>query len=224
MAVPVVYRKGNINAIASYDFTEILSGTGFQTFNLMTTTNVHDSGTFNYFCNENTIQSETEYEYGTSTTTSASYALTDTFNFDTSILNTPRIVQGSAFFTTSEFIGSSNSNPAYGYLDVSVVKLGTNGSTETVLGNATTREVNTGAVQWGIRTIATSMTLTKTKFMIGEKLRLKIKFYVKAAGGGASARLGFTHDPLNRDITALGIVAATNPTYAKAYVPFRINL
>jgi len=90
MGVPIQYRKSGEEAIASYSFTDIITGLGYVDFYMSTT---NDSGSNVYMLNTN--QNPTNSEYTSKEIPDGTSDSLD-IDFDSSGFNYPRVIGGDA--------------------------------------------------------------------------------------------------------------------------------
>lgn len=200
MATPPFLRKKSFiksgeGTIATYDWTDIADGTGFGTFYL---TQEWDGSATTY----GLVADTNGTENGVNT-----FAGAQTYSYDTKPFNTPRVVKGVAIasFWCKRNTGTSR-------FSLRLYKVTAGGSESAISASTyTATKITTSAARR-----RTKITLTQTKFKIGEYIRLK----VTDATGSGNQYLGT--DPANQADGA-GIFTA-GQTQSILLIPFRIDL
>ena len=186
-------RRGEL--LASYDFSDIAAGLGFETF--WGTPNV-DTGETKYNLLPFVVTSGNN-----KTSTNRSGEGTTTINFDSSTFNLPRTAKGIAYISLGETQGSANAvsikaQMAVMHADLSVTNISS--EFESVQNANTT----------GIVVQLFALPLTQTTIKKGEKLRMIIKIVIDATGGSGVLQ----HDNTDSDIDE----------HLKLFMPFRIDI
>ncbi len=211
MTLQKTFRKQGESAIASYSFSELVSGLGFIKFYLAATEG--DSGA-SYILTEQQIYSfwgDTRYVETALTTNS-----TSTNTFLSSVFNLPRVVNGVAILTIG-FDYDTSSPGSAGSITATLSKF--DGTTTTPLATAVSQTISMAARNgtWTFR-----LPLTQTIIKKGEQLKLVI--FVDH-NGGTDRFTAYGHDPQNRD--GAKITPSTNAnsiTSSNLLIPFKINL
>lgn len=204
MPVPIVYRKSTDNNVASYDFNDIIDGTGTQKFYAI---QQDDSTGITYKLAGNTIvpyQIEENYVPGTTT-----------LSINLSSFNTPRTIKGTASISFGTALISTGA--ANFYCTCTLQKISASGTT-TQVGTVQTQTVSNNNATTRTR-MSCNISCTETPCGIGDNLRLS--FAIVLTGGG-SDRVWIGWDPGARAGTNLNTSAV--PTNFDLYVPFRIDL
>ena len=191
--------------IASYDWVDLADGTGYVILDGYAST---DTVGTNYYLRKGAITSDPG---GIAT---ANVTITVSKTFDTTTFNIPRHVKGNMSLTFSiATTGAGGSSTAH----VTAGAYHYDGTTETQMGSTQTSvTISSSSAATNVLTIED---LDK-QFGAGDLLRIKIDLVVTSGGG--NTRTQFGHDPLNRNYIDLS--AATNPTYFKVEVPFKLDL
>lgn len=206
MALQRIYRKAAEGATASFDFVDLASGLGFQTFDA--TVMKSDSGT-SFALVTNQIKSA---RIETSSGNSGIVNLT----FYSSPFNLPRTVKGEAVFSAgyNSAIGGASSGTS---LAVSLSKW--NGTTRTIIGAS--QALNYTAVSNIISQALFLLPCSQTIIKQGEQLRLDVDIESRTAGTGHQITIG--HDPSDRDGVQVNAASGAT-TRMRVLVPFRINI
>lgn len=216
--------RTSIGAIASYDFTSLLTKTGYV--NLYGTKN--QSG---YALTPNNVYSETVM---TVTTSSAG---TDTIQHDVDFdiqFNTPQNLKGNLIANVPVGIRNTAGSAQSYNLYVKVYVRKWNGTTETEIANATGTTLAWGGTTTANGAQATAMlsvsiNVPLTHFKIGEYLRITTE--VHGWNGGAASEYYLGHDPKNRatDLKNFTLSGAArtfgnDPTTLLILTPFRADI
>lgn len=204
-------RQGS-NATASYDFRDLVSGLGYDTFYAVAS-DEEALGTISYYL------SPTADIYTDTTSTTQSSQGTKTLNFDSSAFNLPRTVRGTAIIN---FSGKNNDADVTNVtFSAQLLKVLADGTTTQALSSAKVVDYdgNTppgSALGASVKFNALLfLSLTQTLIKKGEKLRLQIIIDMKDTADSVT----IYHDPLGRNI-----IGDTNfSSIMKAIVPFRID-
>ena len=217
--LPIKFRKSS-DASVSYDYNDIASGTGFETFYLMLT------------CDLSILTPITSYSEFIATETassnSGSYVKLHDLDFDVEFV-LPKDIKGTAILNVPHGYRSGYSDWAcWSYLIVTLRKW--DGSTETDIvtntGNTITGSSAAGTSNFTIHQDAIDLVVPLTHFKAGETLRITVEQWVKTNGTSAEFVVG--HDPKNRatGTTTNGgsIDFRTTPSLALIQVPFKVYL
>lgn len=168
MVVPRTFRNENERILASYDYTDIVEGTGTIYYMGFTTIN---NTTTSWKLTSESIRSQ-----------NAAYAFSGdagTFEkvFDLSVFNLPHTVQGSSIITGNYnfvlgFAGRTS------YLTIYIMKW--DGVTETSLGSARTATLSANS---GETDFTFAVDLTRTNFSQGDTLRVKLEVVTTGDAG-----------------------------------------
>lgn len=212
------------NAIATYDYADIITSTAYKTFYLGTT-------------NKGTIGATTNYLMSGETFTSRAIvwttALIDTSGYSTELdkdydlkFNAPIILEGEALCDLT--IGLNPQATAGTHSCYYIVKIRKwDGTTETEIVSEECDEISNASADssphsW-IKPV--SLTVPRTYFKIGDSLRVTIQ--LRCNPGGASCKFGFGQDPVDRNDSSAGInkvIEDADTTVAKIKIPFRPDL
>lgn len=190
--------------VASFDFTDIASGTGFQQYFLA---QPKVDTTVSQILENNTIYSSVIEAIVS--TASATFVKAGDLDFDLSAFNLTQTIRGTAVANISQLV-SSSSGEGQMYLIIKVRKW--DGSTETDLATAQTDTVTgTAGVGTGESITCVPLVIAETTFNEGDILRVTVEIWAKCAGT-ATCYVGC--DPQNRDGTvitsALGLITKSN--------------
>ena len=194
-------------SIASFTFSELVSGLGFIKFFLAGTND--DTGT-NYILTEQQIYSTHDSTRLIETVVNTDTTSTNTFLSST--FNLQRTASGTAILTIGfDFVVSVE-----GSITATLSKFD---GTDTI--NLATAVVKTLQVSSRNGTWTFSMPLTETLFKVGDQLKLTILIDHNSAGGNFTA---YGHDPQNRD--GVNVTPSTNAnsiTSSNLLIPFKID-
>jgi hypothetical protein len=215
MAIPNKYMMAGEGAIASYSYTDIANGFGYNTLYLFTSKN---NTTTSYGITGQILRSKditlslTGGNAGGTTTTSS-------LTFETSEFNLPRRVKGKAIvsFSTHFLLGDTGRT---GYVTVYLSRY--DGTTDTALGNARTTTFTTNGEELNH---LFEISLAGSNIKRGDVLRVKVELSVTGGSGGATlSTLYFGADPSDRDGTQLTPSTDNTTTQFKIDIPFKIDL
>lgn len=202
MPVPVSYRRSS-EAVTSYDFFDIASGTGYERFYLGL---AQISGSTLKFLTPNVIPSDPSSVSGTV----AGAGTPLDYDFDVSF-NKPFTIEGELIFSGLFSLKTGGLKGQY-LIDVYHVN---SAGTETLLGSAEGAE-KTGIDEWKA---CFKVTIARKHLAIGEKLRITTRLRINAGAGDWEVWF----DPKNREtVTDGGSIVQTSDAYVD--VPFRIDL
>lgn len=200
MAVPSVYRNYGETALASYNWTDFISGLGYAKFYFLGLT----SG---FKLTQEAIPSATEAGNGEVITAGAADPGT-IINFDSSVVTPFVIAAGKA---TSKIL-LTGSNSASGSVKVDIQKNGVSIGSDT---KTVTLIASGGAAKYVIMDIQ----LTQTIFNPGDTLRVAITI-IKSGG----TYYYFYHDPVGRYVSAEAGSGASLTSDSYIVLPFKIDL
>ena len=219
--LPVNFRKSQETAVATYNYTDIASGTGFVIFyaGKLADSNVLSSFTF---YSDNVLEP-------TAALTATTYTLLNDDDYDV-MFNTPRAIEGNAIITVPMGMYPT-ANDKNVTLKATVTIRKWDGTTETdIATNDGVFEIN-GASSATLYTKMTAIDITvpRTSFKAGETLRLTIAFYGKVETAGNS-KVWYGHDPKSRPTTDEELAASANYTFStdpsilEFHCPFKLDL
>jgi len=219
--LPIVYRKSGEGAIASYPFSDVLEGPGVVTFYGSDT---YQEGAYGYVGSTTQVYSNNKITSATATGTGAE-TLIDR-DFDVAFV-TPKILKGTIYATISWISGHTTTANKRGqtYVDFNVYHY--DGTTETLLGNATSaNHIVASQICAGTTKFVKVPITTARQFKKGDTLRLNVML-MQTSGGASLQEVDLCHDPQGRTITTTGAGSAvdTAPDTTKMifYVPFQID-
>lgn len=192
-----------VNAV--YNYSDIISGTGYITFYVGRTDSLDLLSNLTYY--SKTILTTS------ATTTSGSFTKMLDLDFDASI-NKAFTLKGNAIFNCSfHAIGGLSVN--LGTYLVASLKYVRNGVETTIA----TSPNSTQAISADYAEASLSFAIPTTSIKVGDTLRLTIEAWVKSDGANAS-RVAISHDPKGR----LTGWSADYPTNTSIQVPVRLDL
>ncbi len=191
--LPIVYRK-SADSVISYNYTDIASGTGVQLFYLGETY----VSAIKYKMSHITWYSDRVMSnpVGAPAIT-VTPAIIQTLTFNVKFLQ-PVTVSGDALANIAVAIRSTATAVLHHYIIATASRY--DGSSDTDLVSATGSVLDftsTGANQYGYGMDAITLAIPKTKFKIGDELRLKLVQY-GYADANANAWFIIAHDPKGR--------------------------
>jgi len=216
--IPVHYRGGGENVVATYDYTDIAEGTGVVVFY---GTNNNDSVGAGYYLS--TTATPSTYIGVWAGTTGTEYTKAGDYDFDLSAFNLPKRIKGTARFIFTQ-IGKGGTNDAISqYLTFKIRKY--SGTTETEIANVTSQTVTLGSSSGVVGSIMGQVAVsipTIQNFMKGDILRITVEVYAKLLTSGGTGYAGIACDPKDRDDAAFKEDA--DSSIFEAHIPFVLDL
>jgi hypothetical protein len=204
-------------AVASYDYQDIINGFGIVEFKASATTT---STTTLRNLNNNVIQSD-PVSAATSIPQAATYTKIAEHDFITSPFNTPRVLNGNCIFSVAMTLSGNINNNCNAYLILKLRKW--DGTTNTELGSVQTANKTNGASSKTTTSrFSLPISVTNISFKRLEMIKITIEQWAFVPISGGSGTLTVHHDPLG---TAIG--SGDNPTATTnftSYLPFKIDL
>lgn len=212
--LPLNFAVPTESTIASYDWTNFAEGTGIRTFYIANGKN--SAGTQYFLTTQAALVSYTT-QYGGTSTTSTSAVKTDDIDYDLSPFNKPQTIRGTASLHGTWSVNDA-AGGGYVYLIIRVRKW--DGTNETEVGSFTSETLSSANTK---RNLIGTFACTETHFKIGDILRITVEIWTRSATGAAS-RVGFYgQDPASTSITT-NYFTATDPTFMKINIPFKIEV
>lgn len=223
--LPINFAIPSESTIASYAYTDVMSGTGVVTFYGFDT---EDNSTKSYGLLTSPIYSNNVVTYINSTTASSKFLDLD---FDATFAN-PVVLQGTfraqvSWLHGNETLANKSGGPTW-----IVVRLRKYDTSEHEIA-ANTKSVEMDGVDLEVHgtTANIEFEVPTTKYSPGDILRITVELWAGASVNGASGTdVWLCHDPADRtvDATLLGQGAALTETVPTSqlifHVPFRLNL
>lgn len=207
--------KGKVGPIASYNFKDIIEGTGTIVFFGFSS---KEETTENFHLSSNAVYSDSIVQViNNDQSTFTEYFDLD---FDTSIFNLPKRIKGTArvILTTGHF-RSTGANQVY--FIAKIRKWDGTDETEIASAQSGTYSVNSGTTNSKTMNIEIPIS-TVQHFKKGETLRVTIGLWAKSSNG--TGTVGFAHDPKNRDDeTGNNIIVDAHTTVMEVHIPFEID-
>ena len=175
--------------IASFDFLNLVEGTGIIKYQLFTT---KDSAAeeFNIIADSQSADIITRSASSAGTTTELTFTKVVDVDFDMSVFNNPRDIKGKIYLKFKHALGGTSSDiDDNGYSIIKIRKW--DGSTETELDSTQTETIN----QAGTVTEMMVINISKKHFKIGENLRITIEGWAQIGGGGGNSSMTINHNP-----------------------------
>jgi len=213
MPVPVVYSKASRDTIATYNYYDLSSATGYRKYyNFLASVS---GGNLNLVSPE-AIEGSPEYTQGSATAATISSVLN--YDFDLTY-NMPSVIKGD-FIWNGTWATYSTGNQNRGFFRITVYHVNSAG-TETQIGTAdTTQDTGTSTTSEGGMNYyrkCLKITLPQTKFKVGEKFRITVDFWWCHEGTGTGYWFVY-FDPSDRSSFA------TQNTSMDYRIPYRIDL
>lgn len=210
MPVPIVYRKSVESAVASYDATDILNGTGIISF-------------YAGIASTNKLLSSTRFYSGTGYTTSGvitSGAVEKYLDLDFDVLiNKPITLKGTCIASVPVQIFKLNiTGETNARVDVYVRKW--DGSTETFVASGSSAVLTISAQNYSYKMASASMNIPTTSLKKGEYLRVTTEGWGGSTDSNNTITLG--HDPMGV-LDSVWTSTTVAPT-SVIQLPFRIDL
>lgn len=203
-------------AVASFDYTDIASGTGYVIYYGGHLIDGSTSGS--YILTDNVFYSHDITTETTLNTTSWAKAVEEDFDIT---FNLPRIIKGIAILNAT--IGTSYTGAGTSSMTLSgaqVIKV-SNGTEEVLCTFADSSFSKTGA-QKSSKIQSFSETITQNNFKQGDVLRLRLPLWVKV-NPGAGVVWSFAHDPKDRD-DPNAYIHNDDTTTLQLHIPFKIDI
>lgn len=208
MAITRVYRKAGEGATASYDFTDLASGLGYQTF--YGACSKSDGAGTSFALLANILPSMRKETFIVNNGTA-------TLGFNSSPFNLPRTIKGNAFISL-------------GYATISDLGAGTSfavclykysGTTVSLIATSQALEfLPAGALNISSQALI-QMPCTQTIIKKGDYLKLNI--YIEAINPGTGTYISLGHDPTGKDGHYIKEASGAT-TIMKVNIPFKIDI
>jgi len=191
------------NVLPTYNFIDVIAGTGYVNFYAGTTVDLKLLSNFTYY-------SDVVYENGSAPGSTANSQVFDN-DFDV-LLNRPMSIQGLGIINVPVYMGITN-----GSMFIRVYVRKWDGASETdIVTNDSRVDTVTG---YGM--LAIDVNVPQTHFKIGEYLRLTVQLYT-TNNDVAAKTVQYAHDPKNRSAGWDGTGAV--PSQLIFQCPVRLNL
>jgi len=231
--VPINFNIPGEPAVASYDWTDVASGTGMITFYLG---GLKDSTGIGYILYENvfipnkernTTSFNSQGRFTRVETDVAVFTKVIDLSFDLSSFNTPRTLGGTCLFEipcSSDILSSDRATEHYIICKVQ------NSTTVLLTSQSATRAPGTGVSEQEY--FCWRGTLPQSNFKRGETLRLVVEVWGRrSAGGSENVAFMLGHDPLNDECPLIDtssaikkVNIADGKSQAKVTIPFKLDL
>ena len=228
MTVPKYFRKTGERAISSFDYLDIVDGTGMVEFDLAVTS----------YGNKQILTTQSTQIYSSLIETADIYDSTPTSDstksmdedFDLTAFTTPRNIKGTGLMSFTWKTSNDGTGTKYTDTYINVIVKRVSGATETTVGTGRTALERTAAGGSSRQTETIYLTLTDTHFAAGDILRVTVESWTSREGGielYPNQTTVIAHDPQNRDGTIIKPSTDTAPvsiTKTKIWIPFKIDL
>ena len=223
MGDPKVYRKTPERSLTSFNFTDIVDGTGFVNLFLA---QVEDEDSRDAILTPIIIDSaESQNAEGAAaveingSTASVSFVKVTDKDFDLTAFNLPRTIRGTALLNMG-FALTTSTGTGQSFIVAKIRKWDGSTETELISGQTVTLLV-AGADKFN--NIGMTLVIPKTQFKKGETLRLTIEVWAKSEGGGTTQAI-FGADPAGTDGTFIKAANEGLSTKSTLNLPFNIDL
>jgi len=214
--------QSQANAIASYDYVDLASGTGNEVFYFTLT---EDPAGTDYYLSPEVIYSKSiETSSIVASATSFGSATLD-WDFDLTPFNTPRTIYGSGILQLG-VVNYAETNvtadTVWNKVTINVYKV--SGGTETLIGSATSPTSRTFAAvdnTYQRFIYCFPIACARTPFAIGDNLRVNYQLYLSGSGTGNTGACTIGHDPAARD--GLYVSGSDTITNSNITLPFEID-
>jgi hypothetical protein len=212
MAIPSIFTQKGGEAVASYDWFDLASGTGYRKYYLTCATT---STATTYFLNSELMDSSPYLDSYTMPANSA-MALRIDRDFDLEFKN-PVIIQGNLLtnFLIKTYASPTDSTEVYAIINIYHVDLA---ATETLLGTATSTTSAATNDATSYQRVTFNIPLARKKIAIGEKLRVNVLIYGSHSGNDLTDTVSVYFDP-----TEISAISGQNSDFI-VQVPFRIDI
>ena len=224
MPLPVTYRRSAEGGLINYSFADVSTGLGVVTFYSFGTTS---SGATVQRANSTALSAITSVPTYTTQecVAGAGTKFAGAINFDNPPNKYQTRVGGEAIVEISHAVATSAGVDAEGHLVIKVQRVSGTDASVLDIGEITTQTISAGAsaTVWATRLL--KIALTDTNIRPDDYLRLNINIWLKTSTEAAeSCRQHIPHNPANADIAGISLTAATNHSYLKWHVPFRVEI
>ena len=212
--LPKTFLKTGEGAIASYDFINLVEGTGVIDFYAGKGTD--NDGDDIYFLSSTVMPSK---EGGIESSVASGDAITISPVFELTPFNSPQVLQGTAII---KFTYAADQDHVSDVWELKVALNHFDGSTETEIAALDKRFYPGSGLDKTNETAV--LTCPKTHFKIGDILRLNVRVRQTTSTGSSNHIAALGHDPLDRDGTYITPSSTEDYTQMKASIPFRVDL
>ena len=234
--LPINFPFPQESAVATYNYTDIVNGTGVAEFEIFDHTS--GSSTIGYNLTSNPVCSV--YGYKSESEVNANGTA---WNYDLTPFNSPRTINGKCIvYFVWGVHKSSGSHEANGYFTVRLYRVAVGGGSSTLISDEVrTFDMTSGGNnnQWAAKTNVTVLTVTNQKFGVGESLRLSFTYTQLGGSSGAGTACWILGTPDDGDVKitswltihvgddgSSGVGTGGNlirTTRARLFVPFKIE-
>ena len=220
MVIPDTFGVRGERTIASYNFINIVEGTGIITYYMGTGL---DDNAANFYTMQSSLfySQEIEITIATGVLPTADYELKVEKNYNMTVLNLPLTAKGIAMINISWAFKTTAAANGYGYLIVKLIKV-SEGS-ETIIGTGKTDTI-TASGTYGKKDTTLLLDLTKTHLKKGDNFRLSIEGWAKNMIAAQTGTFAWGQDPKNRDGTIFTPSTNDSITALQINIPLEINL
>lgn len=207
--VPINFAVPSEGAVASYSYTDIATGLGYQTFYLAAT---RETTNIEYLTTDKAFYSDPE-SIGTDNLVTSGFEKVQDVDFDTNVFNSPRTVKGTAIMNVASSLRTLTAYKAR-YLIINVIHF--DGTTETNIGSVQTitKEQSGTSGTWKYYE-ALQIPLTETLFKKGDILRINIQYWLKSGNSNGGTQIYFQPTDNTND---------QNTKRTEINIPFKLDL
>lgn len=198
------------NVLPTYNFVDIIAGTGYINFYAGDTVDLKPLSNFTYYSDAGLDSAVTPGNY------------TDQLIFDHDydvLLNRPMDIKGLGIVNIPVGVNPAAAATMYIYAIVKIRKW--DGASETEIATNTSRSFSKSTTGLGFSMLGVDVTIPLTHFKIGEYLRLTIMIYGTSTNL-AGATFAYAHDPKSR--TSIWDSTGAVPSQLLFQCPVRLNL
>ena len=219
------FREGAEGGLINYSFSDVATGFGIVKFNAFASTD-NSGEEFSNTTADIDIQSDPQGKQLEISETD--FTKKGTINFDNPPNNFLTRIKGKGFVDFTFAMATNTARIPTGYVIAKIQVVDKTDVVIATIGSVQSAElvgVGTGTT---FKTLFLIIDCDETNIRPTDRLRLSMELWGKApAAGGGFAYIVLPFDPANRELSVLNapnIIAATNHTYLKWYVPYKIDL
>lgn len=222
MGITRVYRKSGERWIASYNYTDIVEGTGIIIYFAgtgldATATPVYTLQSTKFFSND------IEIEVETGTLASGGFSLEAEKNYNMTLLNLPLTVRGTAMVNITWAYKGYLAGTSQGYIIIKLIRV--RDGVEKIIGTGRTNTLTSALLDYSRRETATLfLDLERTQLKKGDNFRLSIECWAQAVGNVGEAWFAWGQDPKNRDGTIFTPSTEDEITEMQINIPLELVL
>ena len=220
--IPKTFRTAKEGALINYSFSDI--AVGFGVINMEAYATTSSGAVVTKAITSNTVTYPGDPKFTPSTGDAVvGYTKIGEVSFDNSPNNYLTKISGIGLVDVSWNIDRTGVTTAIGYIIAKIQVVNSGGTVVSTAGSVQSREQTITAPGFGTTTTEQlQIDCTSTNIIPGNSLRLTIEMWGKVPSGIGNSIIKIAHTPANVDTD--NFTAATNHTYLKWQVPFKIDL